>query len=86
LRRVRSRPLKCEEIVQLVTEYLEGALSRPDRRRFEDHISGCLHCSEFLRQIRTTIAITGALRVEDLSPELQHQFTALIRRWRSEAT
>ncbi|HEX6393809.1 MAG TPA: zf-HC2 domain-containing protein [Acidimicrobiales bacterium] len=72
------------EVVELVTEYLEGALSRVDRRRFEVHLSGCPHCGEFLRQMQMTIAITGELRVDDLSPELQQDFMALFRYWRSE--
>ena len=83
MRSFRHRPLTCEEVVELVTDYLESTLSRADRRRFEVHLSGCPHCTEFLRQMQMTIAITGELRMDDLSPELQQDFTTLFRHWRS---
>jgi anti-sigma factor RsiW len=85
LRSFRHRPLTCEEVVELVTEYLEGTLPRGARRRFEIHLSGCAHCTEFLRQMQMTIAMTGELRMDDLSPELQQDFAALFRHWRSES-
>ena len=53
---------ECREMVELVTAYLEDALSDRQRRRFEAHLAGCPHCTEYLRQMRTTIAITGRLR------------------------
>ena len=85
MRLFRRRPLTCEQVVELVTEYLEGAMSRSDRRRFDVHLSECPHCREFLRQMRTTIAVTGQLSVDDLTPDLQNDFTALFREWRSES-
>ncbi|MGH3250243.1 MAG: zf-HC2 domain-containing protein, partial [Trebonia sp.] len=50
LRRLRSRyrGLVCQEVVELVTDYLEGALSSADNRRFEAHLAGCPHCTEYL--------------------------------------
>jgi anti-sigma factor RsiW len=70
--------------VELVTEYLEDALSRQDRRRFESHLEGCPHCTEYLRQMRTVIRLTGQLKPDDLSPDVQDEFVALFRRWKSE--
>ena len=81
MRLFRRRPPTCEQVVNLVTDYLEEALSAADRRRFEAHLSGCGHCREFLRQIRTTIAVTGRLTVDDLSPVMQQEFSALFRRF-----
>ena len=52
----------CQEIVELITGYLEGALPRTQRRRFETHLASCEHCSEYLNQMRTTIRLTGRLR------------------------
>jgi anti-sigma factor RsiW len=80
----RKEELVCQQVVELVTEYLEGALSRSQRRRFEAHLAGCEHCAEYLEQMRATIRLTGRLRVEDLTPEMQEDFAALYRRWRSE--
>lgn len=80
----RRSELVCQEIVELITDYLEGALSRSRRRRFEEHIAGCEHCAEYLEQMRTTIRLTGRLRAEDLTSEMYEEFSDLYRRWRSE--
>ena len=84
MRTFRRRALVCQEVVELVTEYLEGALSHADRRRFEAHLAGCPHCSEYLRQMRTVISLSGQLTPEDLGPEMQSEFTRIFRTWRSE--
>lgn len=68
----------------MVTDYLEGALSRAQRRRLEAHLAGCEHCGEYLRQIRATIRLTGALRSEDLTPRMREELTEVYRRWRAE--
>ena len=80
----RRRPLVCQEMVELVTDYLEGALSRSQRRRFEAHLAGCEHCSEYLAQMRETIRLSGRLKAEDLSPEMEREFSDLYRRWRAD--
>jgi anti-sigma factor RsiW len=74
----------CQEMVELITDYLAGALTRSQRRRFEAHIAACEHCSEYLEQMRATIALTGRLAAEDLSEEMRGDFTALYRKWRAE--
>jgi anti-sigma factor RsiW len=71
-------------MVELITDYLEGNLSRGQRRRFEVHLAGCPNCTEYLAQMRATIRATGRLRSEDLTPEMRDEFTALYRAWRSE--
>jgi anti-sigma factor RsiW len=80
----RDNELVCQEVVELVTDYLEGALSRSQQRRFEAHLAGCEHCSEYLEQMHATIRLTGRLRAEDLTPEMRDEFTAIYRRWRAE--
>jgi len=82
--RLLSRDLVCQQAVELVTDYLEGSLSRRQRRRFEVHLAGCPNCTEYLGQMRATIRLTGSLRPEDLTPESLEEFVALYRRWRSE--
>jgi anti-sigma factor RsiW len=74
----------CQEMVELVSDYLEGALSRSQRRRFEAHLAACEHCSEYLEQMRVTISLTGRLAAEDLTPDMREDFTALYRKWRAE--
>lgn len=77
------RSLVCRQAVELVTDYLEGALSPRDRARFEDHLSGCPHCTEYLAQIRATIVTVGAIEPESLDPAVQDELVNLYRRWRS---
>jgi anti-sigma factor RsiW len=85
MKMLRQKPeLVCQEVVELVTDYLEGALSRSERRRFEAHLAGCENCTEYLAQMRATIRLTGRLDAEDLTPAMREEFTALYRRWRSE--
>jgi len=80
--RLRSRDLVCQQAVELVTDYLEGALSRRQRARFEAHLRGCPHCTEYLAQMRTTIAALGRVEPEELSPEARDDLVDLYRRWR----
>jgi anti-sigma factor RsiW len=62
--------LVCQELVELVTDYLDGALSPPDRARFEAHIADCEGCTRYVEQIRTTIAVGGATRALEHPPEM----------------
>lgn len=80
----RREELVCRQVVELITDYLEGALSRSQRQRLEAHLSACEHCSEYLEQMRATIRLTGSLKPDDLTPAMRDEFTALYRRWRSE--
>ena len=52
--------MTCQELVELVTDYLEGALPREDAARFEAHVAACPGCEVYLEQVRTTIAVTRA--------------------------
>jgi anti-sigma factor RsiW len=65
---LRRRDLVCQQAVELVTDYLEGALSRRERRRFEAHIRACPNCAAYVEQIRLTIRMTGSASPDDLSP------------------
>ena len=82
--RMRSRDLACQQAVELVTDYLEDALSPAARRRFETHLAGCPHCTEYLAQMRATIKLTGQLTPADLTPGMQEELIALYRRWKDE--
>jgi anti-sigma factor RsiW len=73
--------LVCQHAVELVTDYLQGALNRSDRRRFEKHLGKCDGCTEYLAQIRATLAVTGRVTPDDLSDEMRTEFVALYRRW-----
>ncbi len=81
---LRRKDIVCQQAVELVTDYLEGALSRRDRRRFEAHLRACPNCSAYLEQIRITITLAGSIEPEDLTPQARADLTDLYRRWRSE--
>ena len=78
------REIVCQQAVELVTDYLEESLSWSARRRFEAHLAGCPHCTEYLAQMRETIRLTGRLAPEDLTPQMRDEFTDLYRHWRSD--
>jgi anti-sigma factor RsiW len=80
----RSPELVCQQVVELVTDYLEGTLSRADRERIERHLAVCEHCSEYLAQLRETIRLSGQLTPEDITTEMRADLTDLYRRWRAE--
>ncbi|HZP71776.1 MAG TPA: zf-HC2 domain-containing protein [Gaiellaceae bacterium] len=74
--------LSCQELVELVTDYLEGALGERDTRAFEHHLAGCDGCTEYVEQLRVTIRITGSLVPADLSPEAESALLQAFRDWR----
>jgi anti-sigma factor RsiW len=80
----RKDPLVCQEVVEMVTDYLEGALPRGERRRLEAHLADCPHCTEYLAQMRATIRLTGRLEPDDLSAEMRDDLEELYRRWRDD--
>ncbi|MGH2719528.1 MAG: anti-sigma factor family protein [Actinomycetota bacterium] len=76
--------LVCQQAVELVTDYLDGKLSRRERRRFKAHLKACPNCSAYLQQIRETIAATGSIKADDLPADARNELTELYRRWRAE--
>jgi anti-sigma factor RsiW len=80
---VYAEQLSCQELVELVTDYLEGALSEEETARFESHIGLCDGCNVYLEQIRQTIEVTGSLSVDELSPEAVHALLDAFRSWRA---
>ncbi len=74
--------ITCKEIVELVTEYLESAMSEPDRARFDDHLSICRGCANYLDQMRETIRVTGTLTEDSLSPAAKANLLTAFRDWK----
>ena len=79
----RRKGLNCQELVELVTDYLEGALSNRDRARFEAHIASCENCREYVAQFEQTIALTGTLREDDIEPAARDALLAQFSEWRN---
>ncbi len=82
--RVGTRPLVCRDAIELVSAYLEGSLSRRDRRRLEKHLAGCPGCSAYLAQVRETIAASGVVTPDDLDPATVEGLVDLYRRFRDD--
>jgi hypothetical protein len=75
--------LTCKELVELVTDYHEGALSARDRQRFEEHVVVCDGCAGYLDGMRRTIEATGRRLTEDnLPPEVQEELVVAFRGWK----
>ena len=75
--------MTCKELVELVTDYLEGKLSNDVRMHFEDHLSGCTGCTNYLEQMRETIRLTGSLREENLSGQQKDDLLSLFHDWKN---
>lgn len=74
--------LTCKELVELVTDYLEGSLPPSDRRRFEEHLVVCDGCTSYLESISLTIRVAGRLTEGDLLPEMEQALVATFRDWK----
>jgi anti-sigma factor RsiW len=84
-RRRDDGALVCRELVELVSDYLEGALSPRDRARFDAHIAGCVNCTAYVRQMRETLALMGELTTVSLSPQAEAELLAAFRDWKAGA-
>jgi anti-sigma factor RsiW len=74
--------LSCQELVELVTDYLEGALDERDVRAFERHLEHCDGCTEYLEQLRSTVRLVGTLTLDDLSTDAEATLLQAFRGWR----
>jgi anti-sigma factor RsiW len=72
----------CKQLVELVTDYLEGALSPEDERRFEQHIALCDWCARYLEQMRVTIQTVGRIEEDSISDDARSALLAAFSDWR----
>jgi predicted anti-sigma-YlaC factor YlaD len=77
-----SSELSCQELVELVTEYLEGTLPAHERVRFENHLAICSSCGSYLDQMRRTIQMVGALKEEAIPDAAKEQLLLAFRAWK----
>jgi anti-sigma factor RsiW len=78
----RRRAMTCQELVELVTEYLEGTLPAADRKRFDRHISACPHCTAYLAQMQITIRALGRLEEDSIPAQAREAMLAAFREWK----
>jgi anti-sigma factor RsiW len=74
--------ITCRELVELVTDYFEGRLPDGDRVLFEAHLADCVHCVEYVAQMRRTIDVLGELSAETIEPAREAELLAAFRGWR----
>lgn len=75
--------LTCREFVELVTDYLEGALPLAERRRFEKHLRSCTVCPRYVDQLRATVRVLGRLDEEHLKEPVRITLLRAFRTWKS---
>ena len=73
--------MTCEEFVELVTAFLEGALDEPTEHAFVEHLADCPGCERYLDQFRTTISELGELPAESLPDETRDRLLDAFRNW-----
>lgn len=74
--------MTCQELVEVVTDYLDGVLPEPERARLEAHLAECPYCEDYIAQMRQTIHALGELPLEAISRERQQQLLEAFRGWR----
>jgi anti-sigma factor RsiW len=78
---VEFEQLSCQELVELVTDYVEGGLSADEHDRVDRHLETCQGCRTYVEQMRQTIELTGRLTVDDVSPEAELALLEAFRAW-----
>ncbi len=80
------REMACQELVEVITEYLEGTLPELDRARFETHLASCDSCQAYLDQMQALVRITGKLTARSMEPATVDSLLSAFRRWRHSQT
>jgi anti-sigma factor RsiW len=75
--------MTCRELVEVVSDYLDGTLPKQDRLRLEQHLERCPYCVHYIEQMRQTIEALGELSEESLAPETREELVEAFRGWRS---
>ena len=80
-----ERELTCQELVELITSYLDDALTSEERQRLERHLMYCHGCRAYLEQMRVTLRIVGRLSTEAIPNNLRDGLLAAFRSLRKNA-
>jgi anti-sigma factor RsiW len=76
-------PMTCRQLVELVTDYLEGTLPAGARARVEAHLAGCDGCGAYFEQVRMTVRVLGHVAPEDLDPRVERSLLDAFRDWKA---
>ena len=77
-----TRTLTCQELTEVLTDYLEGVMAPEERARFDAHLALCEGCVHYVTQMRQTIAATHELRREDVEATAPDDLLAAFRAWK----
>jgi len=78
-------PMGCEELVELITDYLEGSLAVADQDRLHSHLAECPACVEYLEQMRLTIRALGKLSADSIPPPILAKLLRIFHDWKASA-
>lgn len=81
-----QQEMACQELVEVITDYLEGTLPTSDRVRFDAHLSTCGACREYVEQMRGLIRLSGSLTAQTIEPATRESLLSAFRRWRDAQT
>jgi anti-sigma factor RsiW len=73
--------MRCQQLVELVTEYVEGRLPDEDVARFDQHVADCHWCGRYVEQMRVTIRTVGRIDEESISPAARDALLGAFRDW-----
>ena len=82
--RLRTQSLVCRDALEIFSAYIDGTLSRRDRRRLEQHLAMCDACSAYLDQVRASIAASGVAVEDDLDPDVLEGLVDVFEKFRNE--
>lgn len=77
--------MACQELVEVITDYIEGTLPPDDVRRLEAHLAVCDVCREYVEQMRRTMRMVGRLAAGEVDPAIRTRLVGAFRAWRDAA-
>jgi anti-sigma factor RsiW len=77
-----EQALTCHEVIELLSNYIDDALSPADRRRVDEHLALCDGCATYLEQMRDTIRLSGMVTEEQVPEDEKAALLAAFRDWR----
>jgi anti-sigma factor RsiW len=73
--------MNCQQLVELVTDYLDGALEPTAARRFEAHLEACDGCVAYLDQMHQTLRLLGKIPARSLDRQARDRLLDAFRSW-----
>jgi anti-sigma factor RsiW len=77
-----AKQMDCNELVEIVTAYLDGSLDLEDRARFDAHLLECDGCESYLQQFRVTVSTVGKIPLDDVDPVFRSRLLQSFQDWR----